>query len=129
MSDSGRSFTFPVRPSFEEVRGQRPLIVRLSVGQDIAWDMMPNPTLRRSRIGPRALDDLAMREGPLVRRGDEVVLQNLQIHGHPIPDLAVQVSPIVARLHIDGMLGFDFFAQFAEVRWRPRRNLVTLVFP
>lgn len=125
----GRSISFSLRPSFEEIRGQRLLIVRLSVGQDIAWDMMPNPTLRRSRISPRALDDLTAREGGPLRRGDAVLLQQLRIRGEPIPDLPVLVGASVTRLGVDGILGFDFFEQFEEVRWNPRTQFMVLFFP
>lgn len=124
-----RSITFVLEPSFEEIRGRRLLIVRVSVGQDIAWDLLPNPTLRRSRISQRSLDDLVMREGTPTRHGHEVVLRQLQIQGQPIPDLPVQVDAGIARLGIDGILGLDFFEQFEEVRWQPRTNVVTLLLP
>ena len=129
MPEGERSVSFELEPSFEAVRGQRWRVARLSVGRDIVWDMVPNPTIARSRIAPRALDDLVRREGPPPRRGNDPILRNLTIAGQLIPDLAVQVDPRIARLRIDGMLGLDFFEQFEEVRWQPHTGHVTLVLP
>ena len=129
MPDSGRRITFELEPCFEAARGARWLVARLAVGRDVAWDMLPNPTVARSRIGPRALDDLIRHEGPPPRRGNDLILRNLTIAGQQRPDLAVLVDPGITRLKIDGMLGFDFFERFEEVRWNPRTKLVTLLLP
>jgi hypothetical protein len=129
VPEGGRSLTFELEPSFETVRGRRLLVVRLNVGLDIAWDMIPNPTVAQSRIRPRAVEELRSHEGDPARRGNLLILRNLTIAGQPVADLPVLVDPAVSRLRMDGILGLDFFEQFEEVRWQPRTRLVTLIEP
>lgn len=50
--------SFYLQPGFDNVRGDRLLVVRLAVGPDIVWDMVPNPVAPRSSITQGALDDL-----------------------------------------------------------------------
>lgn len=105
------------------------MVVRLPVGDDIVLDMLPNPLARRSSIALRSLDDIEAREGLVPGTGGRWRLTNLRIGQHPIPDLEATLSPTVTRLHVDGVLGLDFFARFAGVRWEPRTHPVTLIGP
>jgi hypothetical protein len=104
-------------------------VIRLSVGQDVVLEMLPNPLSSRSVITEQARDDLARRSmltSPTARRQQ---LHDLKIEGQVVPDLEVIVTPRVQRLAVDGVLGRDFFAHFIDVRWDVRGNRLTLVDP
>ena len=103
-------------------------MIRLFVGQDIIWDMLPNPTRPRSTISRAAFDDLRAREAGDLAAGRNVPLRQLRIAGQPIPDLHVRVSDTVTRLGVNGVLGLDFFTRFESVQWIPRTGRLTLRF-
>jgi len=124
---SGSEGSFFLEHGFEDVRRERGRIVRLAVGNDIVWDMLPYPAARRSIISPRAFDDLrahGLAPTPGLARA---VVRGLPIADQPVPDLEVRVSAAVTRLKVDGFLGLDFFEQFELVQWNPRSHRVTLV--
>ena len=124
-----REISFVLRSRFDDADGERGRIVRLDVGPDIVWDMLPNPLSRRSIISPEALDDLRVRGLVPERTGTWVPLRDLRIADQPVPDLDVRVSAAMTRLRVDGILGLDSFEQFDLVRWHPRTHRVTLVLP
>jgi hypothetical protein len=127
VPSGGNEISFFLEPGFGE-RGERWLVVRLSVGQDMVWDMLPNPVQPRSTISPQSLADLIAREGTPDRTdAGDVILRDMQIARQPLPDLAVRISTTPDRLRVNGILGLDFFQQFHVVHWRPRTHLVVLV--
>jgi hypothetical protein len=96
----------------------------------MVWDMLPSPLIPRSCISQQALRDLTAIMGPPESAGDgAILLRNLRIMGQDIPDMAVRESSSPTRLHVDGLLGFDFFQQFSEIIWQPIEQQVTLVLP
>lgn len=129
MPNGEHELTFSLRYGFNDPRGERWRIIRLSVGQDMTWDMLPNPTVPRSTISRHAFADLALREQAIAGNARRAVLRDLLIAGQPVPDLEVRISQVVARLGVDGILGLDFFEQFASVLWLPRTGQMTLRLP
>ncbi len=127
MPPGSDDVTFYLEPSFEHHRGRHLLVVRLTVGPHMVWDMLPNPIAGRSAISPLALTDLANKEGLSPIGNDRYLLRNLRITSQPVPDLEVEVNPAITHLGVDGMLGLDFFATFQEVRWKPATGEITLV--
>ena len=127
MPSDNDDVSFHLEPSFGLYRGRRWFVVRLHVGLDIVWDMLPNPLAGRSGITPLALADLATKEGLTPSGNDRYLVRNLRIDGQPVPDLEVEASPGVARLGVDGVLGFNFFTKFGEVRWKPATGEITLL--
>lgn len=125
----GGEVSFYLQPGFDRPREQRWLVVRLSVGQDIVWDMLPNPTAARSTISPQALEDLTRRGLLPAGRQTRVLLRELRIDGQPILDVEVSMSPAIGRLGVDGILGLDFFEQFDAIHWYPRTRQVVLIGP
>lgn len=125
----GREISFILKHGFNDVRQERGLVVRLDVGDDIVWDMLPNPAARRSIISPRALEDLQTRGLASSHDARRFLVRDLRIAGQPIPDLEVRVSAAMVRLGVDGILGLDFFEQFELVQWHPRTRRVILVDP
>jgi hypothetical protein len=126
VTDDRGDVSFFLRPSFERVAGRHWMVIRLAVGQDIAWDMLPNPLALRSSITPGALDDLRTREAAMPASGNRIRLRNLRIDRQPVPDLDVTVSVAVTRLRVDGVLRLDCFEQFVGVHWEPHTHRVTL---
>jgi hypothetical protein len=118
--------SFYLQSGFDSVKGQRWLVIRLAVGEDIVWDMLPNPAAPRSTIRWEALEDLKAKgiAPPDARRGAD--LHGVRIAGHPVPAFRVYVSAFVNRLSVDGVLGLDFFEQFAAVHWYPHSHRVVL---
>ena len=129
MLSSEDDLGFYLVRGFNDPNDMGPRVVRLAVGQDIAWDMLPNPLARQSVISAQSFADL--RRWKLASEISErrVVLRDLQIAGRSVPDLTVRISEAVARLGVNGMLGFDFFEQFDSVLWMPRTGWLTLRFP
>ena len=126
---SGREISFFLQHGFDDARGERGLVIRLSVGDDIAWDMLPNPLSRRSIISPRAFEDLQKRGLAASQNVQRFVVRDLRIAGQTVPDLDVRVSAATIRLRVDGILGLEFFGQFELVQWYPHTRRVTLVAP
>jgi hypothetical protein len=125
VPDAGGELTVPLRAA---TRG-RWLVVWLSVGADVVLEMLPNPLAAQSVITNEARDDLnrwGMLSVPTARRQH---LHDLKIEGQPVPDLDVIVTSRIQQLRVDGILGRDFFAQFADVRWDVRGNRLTLIYP
>lgn len=63
MPSDSDDVSFYLEPSFGFYRGRRWFVVRLNVGMDVAWGMLPNPLADRSGVSPLALADLSTREG------------------------------------------------------------------
>jgi hypothetical protein len=122
-----KAITFELEPSFDSSPGSEPtLVIRLSVGLDLALDMLPYPTARRSVITRLVFQNAAGRLGDRARRGQGILLSQLQIVGQSVPDLIVYPSMAPSRLQVDGFLGLDFFSQFDVVEWHPKTWLVRL---
>lgn len=92
------------------------LVIRLSAGPDIVWDMLPNPTMPRSVIGPQAFADLVERGSIDAGNRSQIVVRDCRIFGHPVADLSVRVTAVVDRL-------------FESVLWRPHAGDLVLRFP
>lgn len=123
---SGNSdITFVLEPSFES--GRQLLVVHVSVGLDIGWDMLPNPLLAQTVIRASAARDYRARMEESSAGGPRVTLQDLRIDRQPIPDLSARIVRSIPRIPVDGILGLDFFQKFSEVRWDPHTHRVTLV--
>ncbi len=128
MPAGAGDLSFYLQPGFGDPDGERPLFVRLSVGQDVVLEMIPNPTVLRSSLSRQALRDLRTR-GVLEGGGPTFVLRDLRISGQPVADLTVRVGAAATLLRVDGILGFDFFLQFSAVVLEPRTLRVTLIDP
>jgi hypothetical protein len=119
--------SFFLEPSMASVQDAEPtLVIRLSVGMDISWDMLPYPSARRSVVTRHGFLDARTRLGREVDSGLGLLLSDLRILGQPVPDLTVVPSMAPARLEVDGFLGLDFFAQFDVVEWHPKTRLMRL---
>lgn len=122
-----RVISFHLIPSMESLAGREPtLIIRLSVGMDIAWDMLPYPSARRSVVTHAAFFDATARFGQPGKQDRGLPLRDLRIFGDPVPDLTVIPSRAPARLNVDGFLDLDFFSQFEVVEWHPKSHLTRL---
>jgi hypothetical protein len=121
----------PLGPEFSFDLGwsanSRHLIIPLSVGLDFALEMLPLPQERFSAISPRAIESLQAKKLLLEIRPGSYFLEDLRIKGEPVADLEVRISGAPAIAGVEGVLGRDFFAQFADVRWDPGSNRITLV--
>jgi hypothetical protein len=127
MTEPSREISFPLQYPMADVEGRRPIIVLLQVGQDYGLEMMPNPFAARSTISRLALADL-QRQGLIpAGRPARMVLRDLRLAGQPIADLEVSVGSAATLLRVDGILGFDFFQHFAEIRFDTRTFVMTLV--
>jgi hypothetical protein len=102
------------------------LVIRLSVGMDIAWDMLAYPSARHSMVTRHGFLDARARLGEDAQQGRGILLQDLRIFDQSVPDLVVIPSLAPSRLHVDGFLGLDFFEQFDVVEWRPKTRLMRL---
>jgi hypothetical protein len=94
---------------------------------DLALDMLPYPTARRSVVARSVFQDAHVKLGNASLRDRGLLLQDLKIDGQPVPDLLVHPSVAPGRLLIDGFLGLDFFAQFDVVEWHPKTQLMRLI--
>jgi hypothetical protein len=122
-----RAITFDLEPSFDSSPGAEPtLVIRLSVGLDLALDMFPYPSARRSVITRLVFQNAAATLGDEARRGQGILLSQLRIAGQSVPDLIVYPSVAPSRLQVDGFLGLDFFSQFDLVEWHPKTWLMRL---
>jgi len=115
--------SFYLEPSMATFTSAEPVqVIRLSVGMDIAWDMLPYPSSRRSVVTRTAFMDararLGLEEESRQYRG--ILVSDLRIRGQAVPDLIVSPSLAPSRLRVDGFLGLDFFSQFDLVEWRPK---------
>jgi hypothetical protein len=119
---------FPLVPSMDSAEDPEPtLVVRLTVGMDIAWDMLPYPSARRSVVTRQAFLDARARLGDHARHGRGLLLTGLRIFDQSVPDLIVLPSAAPGRLQGDGFLGLDFFEQFDVVEWRPKSRQMRLI--
>jgi hypothetical protein len=59
--------------------------------------------------------------------GERIVLRDLSIAGWRVPDIEVSVGTAASLLRVDGILGFDLFERFGEIRFNPRTFVMTLV--
>jgi hypothetical protein len=102
------------------------LIIRLTVGMDIAWDMLPYPNARRSVVTRHGFLDARSKLGEQAQRDGGMLLNDLSIQGQSVPDLLVMPSLAPSRLRVDGFLGLDFFGKFDVVEWHPKTRLMRL---
>jgi hypothetical protein len=122
-----RAIAFELEPSFDSFRRLDPtLVIRLSVGLDLALDMLPYPTARRSVVTRTVFQNAVGTLGDGARRGRGVLLRDLTIAGQPVSDLIVHPSMAPERLEVDGFLSLDFFSQFDIVEWRPKMHRMRL---
>ncbi len=127
MTEPSREISFPLQYPMADVEGRRLIIVLLHVGQDYGLEMMPNPFAARSTISRVALENM-QRQGLLPAGvSDKLVLRNLRLAGQLVPDLAVSVGSAATLLRVDGILGFDFFRNFGEIRLNTRTFVMTLM--
>jgi hypothetical protein len=111
----------------EDVRGDRPYVVLLAVGQDDGLEMLPNPFTPRSTISSTVLEDLDFRGLLPSDRGVRFISRDLSIVGRRVPDLEGSVGTAATLLRVDGILGFDFFQNFGEIRFNTRTFVMTLL--
>ncbi len=119
--------SFELQPGFP--RGDEPshvLVIRLSVGMDLALDMLPYPTARRSVVTRDVFQDALAKLGDGARRSRGILLRDMKIEGQAVPDLIVHPSMAPNRLQVDGFLGLDFFSQFDVIEWHPKTWLMRL---
>jgi hypothetical protein len=123
-----RAITFELEPSFDSSAKLAPtLVIRLSAGLDLALDMLPYPTARRSVVTRMVFQTVASTLGDDARRGRGILLRQLQISGQSLPNLIVHPSIAPERLQVDGFLGLDLFSRFDVVEWRPKTRLMRLI--
>jgi hypothetical protein len=103
------------------------LVIRFAVGMDIAWDMLPYPSTRRSVVTRHGFLDARAKLGEQARRDGGVLLSDLKIQDQAVSDLVVIPSLAPSRLRVDGFLGLDFFSQFDVVEWHPKTRLMRLI--
>jgi hypothetical protein len=127
MTDVPREISFALQHRMDLTGGDRPHIVLLAVGQDFALEMLPNPFTPRSTVSRRTLGDLVRHHVLPADHESRFSLRDLLIAGQSVPDLDVQVGSAATLLHVDGILGFDFFERFAEIRLNTRTFVMTLV--
>jgi hypothetical protein len=123
--------SFTLEPSMATLGSAEPMqVIRLSVVMDIAWDMLPYPSARRTVITRNAFQDASVRLGRAdeTRQVRELLVSDLRIHGQVVPDLIVVPSLAPSRLRVDGFLGLDFFSQFDLVEWHPKNWQMRLTF-
>lgn len=119
--------SFSLVPSMESSTEAEPtLVIRLAVGMDIAWDMLPYPSARHTVVTREGFLDARSKLGEHAQRGGGLLLTNLRIRGQSVPDLFAMPSRAPSRLGVDGFLGLDFFSQFDVVEWHPKTHLMRL---
>jgi len=80
-------------PNMESTAETDPiLVIRLTVGMDIVWDMLPYPSARRSVVTRKAFQDARNRFEVGTSIDRELPLTGLLIFGQPVPDLVVRPS-------------------------------------
>jgi hypothetical protein len=130
MSEAGTEISLVLQPRFGDRSGNRgPLAIRLIVGMDIVWDMLPYPTARRSSVTHHAFEDYANRHGADPRVVRSLLVGDLSISLRPVSPLRIVPSRAPDRVGVDGFLGFDFFAQFQIVEWHPNTGFMRLRYP
>jgi hypothetical protein len=123
-----REIVFDLEPSMASFADAEPLLViRLSVGMDISWDMLPYPSARRTVVTRGAFVDARTRFGEWSPVERAIQLKDLRIAGQAVPDLIVRPSLAPSRLNVDGFLGLDFFSHFDLVEWHPKTSEMRLV--
>lgn len=110
------------------------LLIRLQVGEppeDLVFDMAVSTLTPVSALSVAARNVLVTKGHitTLPQRADRYRLRDLQIEGHRFPDLEVGVSRFAGRAGVDGLLGLNFFQQFADVRLHVPDLEFTLVEP
>ena len=127
MTDPAVDIAFYLQPRFFDASDDpKVLVIRLAVGQDITWDMLPYPTTARSCVTQEAYEDYASRlevARPLSR---SLVIDDLLIEGQSVQPLRIVPSLAPSRLGVDGFLGLDFFSRFDVVEWHPKTRFVRL---
>jgi hypothetical protein len=98
------------------------------IGQ-LPWDLflMLNTGRPYSAISPATYIRLADLGLVAPRAGSRVVIRNARLGGAPLHDISMRVSAGPALLGMEGMLGLDFFEQFAEARFDFQALRLTLV--
>jgi hypothetical protein len=130
MTESDNDISLYLQPRFgDPPTSSSPLVIRLIVGLDIVWDMLPYPTTTRSRVTLIAYRDYCARMGldPQVTRS--VLLDNHSIGVQALPALRIVPSHAPDRIGVDGFLGFDFFSQSQVVEWHPNTGFMRLRHP
>jgi len=127
VSEPAREISFRLQQRMEDVRGDRPYVVLLGVGQDYGLEMLPNPFTPRSTISRTAFEDLDYRGLLPSDRGARFPLRKLSIAGWRVPVIEVSVGAAATMLRIDGILGFDFFQNYDEIRFNTRTFVMTLL--
>jgi hypothetical protein len=106
------------------------LILRVELEARYVLDMIPNPGYPRSVISTAARDELIQQELLPPVRARSYRLRGLAIQGQAVPDIDVEVRPALHRLFkVDGILGYDFFQNYQEVRFSPADRRLTLIDP
>jgi hypothetical protein len=127
MTDPHTDISLNLQPRFGDHPGDPgPLVIRLIVGLDIVWDMLPYPTAKQSCVTHHAFQDYVARHGldPHVVRS--LLLDDLSIGIQPLSSLRIVPSRAPNRAGVDGFLGFDFFSQFEIVEWHPNTGFMRL---
>ena len=116
--------------ALEHPRGWVMLRVRLALqsGVFLQTTFMLNTGRPQSVIGARTAGFLASLDivEPLDRRRYRIRAPRTE-DGEPLPDITARLSAGPALLGVDGMLGWDYLLQFAEVRITPGTLRFTFV--
>jgi len=126
MTEGRNEISFALQHRMDFAAGDKPHILLLAVGQDFGLEMLPNPFTPRSTISRRALGDLERHRLLPTDHGARFPLRDLSITGARVPDIEVHVGGAATLLRVDGILGFDFFEHFAEIRFNTRTFVMTL---
>jgi len=127
MTEPGTNISLYLQPRFADVSDNPSvLVIRLFVGLDIVWDMLPYPTAKHSCVTRDAFLDCARRQDPGRQVGQSLLLDDLRVENQPVPALRIVPSLAPSRVGVDGFLGIDFFAQFERVEWHPRTGFLRL---
>jgi len=130
MSEAGADISLVLQPRFGEPSGSPgPQVIRLRVGLDMVWDMLPYPTTSRSYVTHDAFRDYANRHGIDPRSARTFLLDEVRIEAWPLRALQIVPSRAPDRVGVDGFLGFDFFSQFQIVEWHPNTGFMRLRYP
>jgi hypothetical protein len=130
MSESEADISLVLQPKFGDPPGSPgPQVIRLRVGPDIVWDMLPYPITGRSCVTHDAFHDYANRHGIDPRFARNFLLDDVKIEAWPLRPLQIVPSRAPDRVGVDGFLGFDFFAQFQVVGWHPNTGFMRLRYP
>lgn len=123
MTSPANEFTFRLEEDFSG----RFWTIPLSVGQDIVIDLLPLPGRSASALSRKMTSTLLGTPHLRQLERNRYLMTNLNIKGNRVADLVIEASAGPSLIGVDGILGDNFFRQFASIRWDPHSNLITVV--